>query len=496
MNNNNSSGLQMLCLKSLKRTYDIFLSNVNVPVPNDPASHKAKITSKIIGSEFGHVKDLPPITNQKATIQMEHEREKVNQEDEPLLKKTKLHEGDSSEIEKISSLHTSDVAIDSAISDLAMAKKSGSNSSTVSTGIVEYNKNTGAGALANIVPVNQTRLALSQFQQFKKPKWHPPWKLKTVIAGHLGWVRSIAVEPGNEWFCTGSADRTIKIWDLASGTLKTSFTGHISTVRGLVVSDRHNYLFSCGEDKMVKCWDLEQNKAIRYYHGHLSGIYAIALHPKLDLLVTTGRDSTCRVWDIRTKSEIHVLTGHTNTITSVLTQAADPQIITGSEDSTVKLWDLGMGKCVSTLTHHKKGVRALQMHPTEFTFASASSDNVKKWKLPHGDFISNFSGHNSIVNTCALNQDNVFVTGGDNGSMIFWDWATGYPFQKLDTIVQPGSLESEAGIYASIFDKSGTRYFTCEADKTIKIYWEDENATPENSPIDSMWRPNKDKNRF
>lgn len=32
-----------------------------------------------------------------------------------------------------------------------------------------------------------------------------------VISGHLGWVRSIAVEPGNQWFVTGSADRTIKV---------------------------------------------------------------------------------------------------------------------------------------------------------------------------------------------------------------------------------------------------------------------------------------------
>ena len=44
------------------------------------------------------------------------------------------------------------------------------------------------------------------------------------------WVRSVAVEPGNEWFATGSADRTIKIWDLASGQLKLTLTGHIEQV--------------------------------------------------------------------------------------------------------------------------------------------------------------------------------------------------------------------------------------------------------------------------
>ena len=86
-----------------------------------------------------------------------------------------------------------------------------------------------------------------------KPDYHAQWKLTRVISGHLGWVRSVCVEPGNQWFATGAGDRIIKIWDLASGQLKLSLTGHISTVRGLAVSPRHPYLFSCAEDKMVKC---------------------------------------------------------------------------------------------------------------------------------------------------------------------------------------------------------------------------------------------------
>lgn len=140
-----------------------------------------------------------------------------------------------------------------------------------------------------------------------RPEWHAPWKLYRVVSGHLGWVRSISVEPGNEWFATGSADRTIKIWDLASGSLKLTLTGHIEQVMGLAVSDRHPYMFSAGLDKMVKCWDLEYNKVIRHYHGHLSGIYALALHPGLDVLMTGGRDSSCRVWDMRTKAQVCVI---------------------------------------------------------------------------------------------------------------------------------------------------------------------------------------------
>lgn len=40
---------------------------------------------------------------------------------------------------------------------------------------------------------------------------HATFCFLQVISGHLGWVRCIAVEPGNQWFVTGSADRTIKV---------------------------------------------------------------------------------------------------------------------------------------------------------------------------------------------------------------------------------------------------------------------------------------------
>lgn len=60
--------------------------------------------------------------------------------------------------------------------------------------------------------------------------------------------------------------------------------------------------------------------------------------------------------------------------------------------------------------------------------------------------------------------------------MHFWDWRSGFCFQKEQTKAQPGSIDSEAGIFAMCFDKSGSRLITAEADKTIKMYKEDETA--------------------
>ncbi len=112
-----------------------------------------------------------------------------------------------------------------------------------------------------------------------------------------------------------------------------------------------------------------------------------------------------------------------------------------------------------------------------------------------GEFLHNMlQQQRSIINCMAVNQDGVLASGGDNGSIWFWDWRSGNAFQQQDTIVQPGSLDSEAGIYACRFDMSGSRFVTCEADKTIKMWREDPAATEATHPI--VFQPPKDIRRF
>lgn len=334
------------------------------------------------------------------------------------------------------------------------------------------------------------------------PTWHAPWKLHTVISSHLGWVRSLALEPvHNRLLATGSVDRTIKVWNFPKaaagrdeGSLLYTLTGHISAVRALVFSNRHPYLFSAAEDKQVKCWDLETNQVVRHYHGHLSGVYAAALHPTVDVLVTGGRDAVARVWDVRSKNQVHVLTGHDNTVTGVLCQSTEPQVITSSQDSTVKLWDLVAGKCRSTLTHHSQGIRALVQPTFQRSFVSGGADCLKKWQGVDGRYLQSYDtgsvpNQNRVINALAVNDDGVLVSGSDDGVLQMWDYESGYSFQQWDTQVQPGSLESENGILALAFDGTGTRLITGEADKSIKIYKQDEEASELSHPVDMVgWR--------
>ncbi|KAG0458069.1 hypothetical protein HPP92_023226 [Vanilla planifolia] len=472
--------LKKLSFKSLKRALDLFSPIHGLSTPSDPSSKQIRISYKL-NAEYGSVKNLNsvPVQNQGQNGE-KTKGDKVPTSTALVLSgnhdgRTLHHDGNQNAIIPGPNLLPKAPDTDVHTTGMAGAVVSISGSSE---------RYSSTSALMERIP-----------SKWPRPAWHPPWKNYRVISGHLGWVRSIAFDPGNSWFCTGSADRTIKIWDIASGRLKLTLTGHIEQIRGLAVSKRHTYLFSAGDDKQVKCWDLEQNKVIRSYHGHLSGVYCLALHPTIDILLTGGRDSVCRVWDIRTKAMVCALSGHDNTVCSVFSRPMDPQVVTGSHDSTIKFWDLVAGKTMLTITHHKKSVRALALHPKEQTFASGSADNIKKFSLPKGEFLHNMlSQQKSIINSMAVNEDGILATAGDNGSLWFWDWKSGHCFQQAQAVVQPGSLDSEACIYALSYDISGSRLVTCEADKTIKMWKEDETATPQTHPIN--FRPPKEFRRY
>ncbi|KAI6647564.1 Pleiotropic regulator 1 [Oopsacas minuta] len=277
--------INTLMFRSLKRTHDLFIASQSLSIPTHEQSSKLRKSCKI-NSEYSAVKHLPPPNESIARI----------------ASKTELG-----------------ASIGPSLSD------KGADIPFTDTGNQEVFR--GSTALVSARDNNPLKSALAlKAITTEKPTWHAPWKLYRVISGHLGWVRCIDVDPSNDWFITGSTDRTIKIWDLATSTLRLSLTGHISTIRAVKVSHRHTYFFSAGEDKQIKCWDLEHNKTIRQYHGHLSAVYGLTLHPRLDVLISCGRDSTARVWDIRTKACIFTLTGHTNTVACVESQAPNPQV--------------------------------------------------------------------------------------------------------------------------------------------------------------------------
>lgn len=119
----------------------------------------------------------------------------------------------------------------------------------ISTSKISGRKNNQIAVLKSHEQNRQKRIGLTlmRLSDHNRPKmkYHSPWKLKTVIAGHHGWVRCIDIDRSNEFFVTGSTDRTIKFWDLATGNLNFQIDIHVlSLLKKIIINNCPTYFFN------------------------------------------------------------------------------------------------------------------------------------------------------------------------------------------------------------------------------------------------------------
>ena len=62
--------------------------------------------------------------------------------------------------------------------------------------------------------------------------------------------------PDGKTLVSGSADCTIKLWDVATGQERAALKGHTSAVQSIAFSPDGKTLASGSEDKTIKLWDV------------------------------------------------------------------------------------------------------------------------------------------------------------------------------------------------------------------------------------------------
>ncbi|XP_065264033.1 transcription initiation factor TFIID subunit 5 isoform X2 [Emys orbicularis] len=118
-----------------------------------------------------------------------------------------------------------------------------------------------------------------------------------IFAGHLADVTCTRFHPNSNYIATGSADRTVRLWDVLNGNCVRIFTGHKGPIHSLAFSPNGRFLATGATDGRVLLWDIGHGLMVGELKGHTDTVYALRFSRDGEILASGSMDNTVRLWD-------------------------------------------------------------------------------------------------------------------------------------------------------------------------------------------------------
>ena len=195
--------------------------------------------------------------------------------------------------------------------------------------------------------------------------------------------------------------------------------GHTSYVCSLAVLENGD-LASGSADKTIRIWNVDDCSTIKVLEGHQDWVTCLLVIAKGQLLASGSRDKTIKIWNIKSGHMVKELLGHTDWI-NCMTILCDNTLAAGSRDSTISIWSTKKGLRLKTLNNMNSNVLALALLPNG-NLASGSKDKVIRiWNTNNGSLLKELTGHLREVTCLVVINNGDLVSGSADWNIRIWD---------------------------------------------------------------------------
>ncbi|KAH6845555.1 WD40-repeat-containing domain protein [Chaetomium sp. MPI-CAGE-AT-0009] len=177
-----------------------------------------------------------------------------------------------------------------------------------------------------------------------------------------------------------------------------SYQGHTGAPITVKASQDGKYVVTGGVDRRLVVYNAADLKPIRAFTQHRDAVTGLAFRRGTNQLFSCSKDRTVKVWSLDELAYIETLFGHQDEILDVDALAQERCVSVGARDRTARYWKVP--------------------EESQLVFRGGAGEG-KKSRVPVGVDPAS-AAHEGSMDRVAMIDDEIFVTGSDNGDLALW----------------------------------------------------------------------------
>lgn len=172
----------------------------------------------------------------------------------------------------------------------------------------------------------------------------PLYRCRATLRGHSDSINSLEFLDFSNTLLTGSADKTLKLWDARTHLCAHTYHGHTHSINSASFSKRGDKIVSTDSFGIINIWDVRNTRSqIKRIDLGIHAGNSIKYHPSGHYIVVACADGSVKVLENLEQEEASIFTlngsnGHNDSVNDIVFGYDANSLFTCCSEGNLKIW--------------------------------------------------------------------------------------------------------------------------------------------------------------